>query len=161
MASKQDNTRQELENEILDFMVTAKDTEVQPFINGSDPEFMQIMLQFWTRVWEQGATMPDMIQTILSKGQENPESVVPALRSIFMAGATASYMLDYLRVNKQFAKDPETEKRIKGMLEDIQKRLRKNETEQTAPTEDPTADQIPEGLAQDKKAAGLLKPKKG
>ena len=158
MATK--NTQQELESEVLDFLCKMKDSETQPFINASDPEFMQITLQYWAKIWEQGSTMPEILQSIQAKMQENPELIIPALRMIFIAGATTAYMLDYLRINKHFAKDLETEKRLTAELKAIQERLRKNETEQTAPTEDPTADQIPEGLQQDKKAASLLKPKK-
>lgn len=156
MAANKD-TRQEIENEILDFLYKMKDSETQPFVNASDPEFMQMLLQFWSKVWEQSSSMPEIIDRI--RTQENPENVLPVLRKIFIDGAMAAYMIDYMRVNKQFAKDPETEKRIKSKLAELTERLNKNETEQTAAGTDPSADQIPEHLRGDKAAAALLKKK--
>ena len=103
--------------------------------------------------------MPDILDQIRNP-ERPPEAIIPILRGIFIAGATTAYMADYLRVNKQFAKDPETEGRIKTKIEAIMTKLHKNETEQSDAASDPNPDEVPDHLRADQKAASLLKPKK-
>lgn len=154
-------TREELEKEILDLLCQKNSEEAVPFISASDPEFLQICNRFWTIVWEEDHTLENIVQRIQQQAANNPALIANTLKMVFQSGTTAGWLIDYYRVNKQFATDPEVGKRIREKLDNINKSLKKNQTDNGATPEDPDSDQIPDDLmTPDQKAAALLSTKK-